>query len=142
MRLNPLPLIAGLVRSAIGFLTGSIGSGALDRVLDTLDRRTDAGVQRDGLKTRVVERAIDAQTDRLRIHAAMPPWHPMMIIGYAVAAFVVKLIVIDTMLGWSITPHPGEVVLGLLDTVVKFYFGAAGAIGVAAVLGNLIGGRR
>lgn len=140
--MNPIPFLLGVLRSALGFVTGSIGSGAIDRVLDTLDRRTDAGVQRDGLKTRVVEKAIDAQTDRLRIHAAMPPWHPMMIIGYAVAAFVVKLIVIDTMFGWSVTDDPGPVVLGLLDTVVRFYFGAAGAIGVAAVLANLIGGRR
>ena len=140
--MKPLAFLAGLARSAISLFTGSIGSGAIDRVLDTLDRRTDAGVQRDGLKTRVVEKAIDAQTDRLRIHAAMPPWHPMMIIGYAVAAFVVKLIVIDTMFGWSVTDDPGPVVLGLLDTVVRFYFGAAGAIGVAAVLANLIGGRR
>lgn len=140
--MNPIPFLLGVLRSALGFVTGSIGSGAIDRVLDTLDRRTDAGVQRDGLKTRVVEKAIDAQTDRLRIHAAMPPWHPMMIIGYAVAAFVVKLVVIDTMFGWSVTDDPGPVVLGLLDTVVRFYFGAAGAIGVAAVLANLIGGRR
>lgn len=129
--MNPLPWLWRL-------LTG----GGLSRILDTLDNRTDAGVERDRLKAHAVERAIDAQTDRLRIHAAMPPWHPMMIIGYAVAALIFKLIVIDTMLGWSTTPNPGSVVLGLLDTVVKFYFGAAGAIGVASVMSNLIGGRR
>jgi hypothetical protein len=140
--LSPLPLLAGLARAAISLVTGSIGSGAIDRVLDSFDRHADRGLETDKLKTRVVEKAIDAQTDRLRIHAAMPPWHPMMIIGYVVAAFVFKLIVIDTMFGWSTTPDPGAVVLGLLDTVVKFYFGAAGAIGVAAVISNLIGGRR
>lgn len=116
--------------------------GTVDRVLDTLDRRTDAGVERDRLKARAVEQAIDAQTDRLRIHAAMPWWHPMMIMGYAVAALVVKIVLIDTVLGWSTTPDPGPVVLGLLDTVVMFYFGAAGAVGVAAVLSSLVGGRR
>ncbi|MEM1284934.1 MAG: hypothetical protein AAGH43_06070 [Pseudomonadota bacterium] len=141
MSLNPLPLLARLARAAISLVTGSIGSGAIDRVLDSLDRHGDRGLETDKLKTRLVEKAIDAQTDRLRIHAAMPPWHPMMIIGYVVAAFVFKLIVIDTMLGWSVTHHPGDVVLGLLDTVVKFYFGAAGAIGVAALLPKIFGGR-
>lgn len=120
------------------FLTGDV----VGRVFDTLDNRTDAGVDRDRLKVHAVERAIDAQTDRLRIHAAMPPWHPMMIIGYCVAALIFKLVVWDTVLGFGTTPNPGQVVLGLLDTVMVFYFGAAGAIGVAAVLSSMFGARR
>lgn len=140
--MNPLTIIAGLARAAISLVTGSFGSGAIDRVLDSFDRHADRGLETDKLKTRVVEKAIDAQTDRLRIHAAMPPWHPMMIIGYSVAALVCKLLVWDTMLGLGVTYDPGEIVLGLLADVMKFYFGAAGAIGVAALLPRIFGARR
>ncbi|MEM6381666.1 MAG: hypothetical protein AAF739_03260 [Pseudomonadota bacterium] len=130
------------VLGPLGALLRLLAPDVVGRVLDTLDKRTDAQTESAKLKTRVIERAIDAQTDRLRIHAAMPWWHPMMIIGYAVAFLIVKLIVWDTALGLGSTPNPGAVVLELMDTVVMFYFGAAGAIGVASVIASVIGGRR
>ena len=51
-------------------------------------------------------------------------WSPRTLMAYAATAYVVKLILWDTVLQLGVTPDPGPQVNGLVMVIVGFYFGA------------------
>ena len=56
------------------------------------------------------------------------------LIGYCVVTLVAKLLVWDTVLGWGVTPNPGQLVMWITVTVIGFYFASKTAIDVARIL--------
>lgn len=53
-------------------------------------------------------------------------WSPRVLIGYIVVIFLFKLFIIDTVLGWGVTPYPGSLVMEITGIVVAFYFAVEG----------------
>lgn len=58
-------------------------------------------------------------------------WSPRNLMGWAVAIYVLKIIVWDSVLGWGVTPYPGEQVTFIVTTVIGFYFVSKGAETIA-----------
>ena len=56
------------------------------------------------------------------------------LIGYCVVILVAKLLIWDTVLGWGVTPNPGQLVMWITVTVIGFYFASKTAIDVARIL--------
>lgn len=56
------------------------------------------------------------------------------LIGYCVVTLVAKLLIWDTVLGWGVTPNPGQLVMWITVTVIGFYFASKTAIDVARIL--------
>lgn len=56
------------------------------------------------------------------------------LIGYCVVTLVAKLLVWDTVLGWGVTPNPGQLVMWITVTVIGFYFASKTAIDVARII--------
>lgn len=73
---------------------------------------------------------------------AMKPWHPVMLMGYALAAYVIKVVVWDSMLGLGETPAVRGIVGEWLGIILNFYVG--GSIAQASInsVAAIIKGRR
>lgn len=56
------------------------------------------------------------------------------LIGYCVVILVAKLLIWDTVLGWGVTPNPGQLVMWITVTVIGFYFASKTAIDVARII--------
>lgn len=56
------------------------------------------------------------------------------LIGYCVVTLVAKLLIWDTVLGWGVTPNPGQLVMWITVTVIGFYFASKTAIDVARII--------
>lgn len=56
------------------------------------------------------------------------------LIGYCVVILVAKLLIWDTVLGWGVTPNPGQLVMWITVTVIGFYFASKTAIDVARIM--------
>lgn len=71
-----------------------------------------------------------------------PWWSPRSVMGWSAAAYVVKIVVWDTVLQMGVTPNPGNQVTGIVMLVIGFYFGSKAATDVASRIFAAIGGRR
>jgi len=49
-------------------------------------------------------------------------WSPRNLMGWSVAIFVFKIVVVDSTLGWDVTPNVGSLVTWIVVTVIGFYF--------------------
>lgn len=65
-------------------------------------------------------------------------WSPRNLMGWTATAYVVKIMFIDTVLGWSVTPYPGDQVTLFANTIVGFYFASKAAENIANILSNRI----
>lgn len=63
-------------------------------------------------------------------------WSPRNLMGWTATAYVVKIMLIDTVLGWSVTPYPGDQVTLFANTIVGFYFASKAAENIATILSN------
>ena len=68
-------------------------------------------------------------------------WSPRTVMGWSAAAYVFKIIVWDTVLGWGVTPNPGEQVTFIVMTIVGFYFVSKGAETIANTIAGAIARR-
>lgn len=67
----------------------------------------------------------ERQMDLAQTAAEHDKWYqPRPLMAYGATAFVLKLFVWDTVLGWGVTPDPGPTVTGLAMVIVGFYFGS------------------
>lgn len=69
-------------------------------------------------------------------------WSPRTLMGYAASAYVVKIVVYDTVLGLGVTPNPGEQVTAIVLTIIGFYFGSKALGDVAGRIASAIRSRR
>lgn len=69
-------------------------------------------------------------------------WSPRTLMGYAASAYVVKIVVYDTVLGLGVTPNPGEQVTAIVLTIIGFYFGSRALGDVAGRIASAIRSRR
>ena len=105
--LNPLNSIIGAAERAH------------QRVLDAKNNteRLEAEKDRDYWRARLEAVNAAAQHDKW--------WSPRNIMGWSVAAFVVKIVLWDStiMTGWNgVTPNPGSLVTWIVLTIIGFYF--------------------
>ena len=76
--------------------------------------------------------AIKAQRDVVVSSVGDRWWSPRTIMGWCVAIYVAKIIVVDTVLQLGVTPNPGSQVNGIVLTVIGFYFVTGTAERIAA----------
>ena len=69
-------------------------------------------------------------------------WSPRVLIGYIVVVFLFKLFIIDTVLGWGVTPYPGSLVMEITGIVVAFYFAVEGLKSIGNSISTAIVTRR
>lgn len=69
-------------------------------------------------------------------------WSPRIFMGWSAAAYVLKIVVWDTVLQLGFTPNPGNQVTGIVMLVIGFYFGSKAATDVASRIFAAIGRRR
>jgi hypothetical protein len=64
-------------------------------------------------------------------------WSPRVLVGWIIVIFLAKVFLIDTVLGLSVTPYPGALVMEITSIVIAFYFGVEGlkyiGNGIAAI---------
>lgn len=65
---------------------------------------------------------LEARRDAIASTIKEPWYSPRSLMGYAVAAYVVKLVFIDSTLQLGVTPYPGEQVSWIVVTIIGFYF--------------------
>ena len=124
------PFIDKLAGPALEAYRAKLAAGNdSDRIASELAGRELAVAQRE-LEVRSAERM------------AMKPWHPMMLMGYALAAYVIKVVVWDSMLGLGETPAVRGIVGEWLGIILNFYVG--GSIAQASInsVAAIIKGRR
>ncbi len=86
---------------------------------------------------------IEAQRDVVIAAAQYDKWwSPRTLMGWSVAVYVFKIIVIDTVLGWGVTPNPGVIVGDIVKVVISFYFVAKAAETVANITAGAIRKRK
>lgn len=69
-------------------------------------------------------------------------WSPRVLIGWIIVIFLFKLYIIDTVLGISITPYPGSLVMEITGVVVAFYFGVEGLKSIGNSIAAAVTNRR
>jgi len=69
-------------------------------------------------------------------------WSPRTLLGYIVVVLLFKLFIIDTVLGLSVTPYPGSLVMEITGVVVAFYFGVEGLKSIGNSIAIAVAGRR
>lgn len=84
----------------------------------------------------------EGQIDLAQSAVADPWWSPRSIMGFSSAAYVVKIVVWDTVLQMGVTPNPGEQVTGIVMLVIGFYFGSKAATDVATRIFAALGRRK
>ena len=67
---------------------------------------------------------LQAQKELAIVATKHDKWYtPRRWVEAAVAIYIIKIIVWDTVLGWGVTPNPGEYVTGIVYLVSSFWFG-------------------
>ncbi len=103
-----------------------------------LDAQTAAGVQaadvaKKAMDTEVQQRQVNASV----VTATLGSWYtalPMVCVMGAAAAFFVKCVVWDTMLGWGTTDRLAGDVETSYNLIMTFWFGSAGVRGSIAAI--------
>lgn len=117
-------------------------SGTVGRVLETLDKRTDAQTERERMAAEVTKESIRAEVEAQKagrdlLIAEQGRWYTAIIRPLFALPFIVyiwKLVVWDKVLGWGVT-DPLSAQLGeIMMTVIGVYFGGRTVEKVASTL--------
>lgn len=110
---------------------GALKDGLLAAQKQWLDAKNDT----DRVKAEQDIAFFQGQIDLAKTAAQFDKWYSVRsLIGYCVVVLVAKLLVWDTVLGWGVTPNPGQLVMWITVTVIGFYFASKTAIDVARIL--------
>ena len=115
----------------IGLLVKFLSGGILNRVLDTFDKKVDAGTERErisaGLAAEEIRAEIAARNSaRDIVIAEQGRWYtalPRPLIALAFVIFIWKVVVYDTVLGFGTTPHLSDEMYNVLTVVIAAYCG-------------------
>lgn len=114
----------------------------LNGIAQSLERayvaRENAKNDKDRIAAEVEIEALRAKRDVVIAAVSDPWWSPRTIMGWCVAAFVVKTVLWDTVLGLGVTPNPGAMVWWIVVTVIGFYFVSKSAEGIANVIAGTL----
>jgi hypothetical protein len=121
--------------SIIGFLTGSVFrelTGSLSRAYEAKQK---ALTDKDRIEAEKQIAFYEQQISLARTAAENDKWYsPRSLMGWACAAYVLKIVVYDTVLQLGVTPNPGDQVNGIVALILGFYFGSKALTDVAARL--------
>ncbi|MFA5899573.1 MAG: hypothetical protein WC829_10715 [Hyphomicrobium sp.] len=110
-------------------------TGSLERAYTA---KLNAGNDKDRIAAEVEIENLKARRDVVLSAARDPWWSPRTIMGWCVAAFVVKVVLWDTVLGLGVTPNPGSMVWWIVVTVIGFYFFSKSAEQIASTIAGAI----
>lgn len=117
-------MVNWLINLFTGGLLGEIKDGLLQAQRQHLESKTQESEQNLRFWESRMQLAIAAsQNDKW--------WSPRNLMGWSATAYVVKIMLIDTVLGWSVTPYPGDQVTLFANTIVGFYFASKAAENIA-----------
>lgn len=108
-----------------------------DALVRAYEAHANAGNQTDRIKAEVTIAELEARRDVVIAASANDRWwSPRTLMGWSAALYVAKIVVWDTVLGWGVTPNPGEQVTYIVMTIVAFYFVSQGVERLARSLSN------
>lgn len=124
----------------ISFLSAPIFNTLLKGWQMKLDSQTASGAQAaDVAKAAMVAEVQQRAANSGIVTATLGHWYtaiPMALTMGAAAAFFIKCVVWDTMLGWGTTEKLGGDIQTTYNIVISFWFGSAGVRGsIAAIRG-------
>ena len=108
-------------------------TGALTKAYEA---KLAAGNDKDRIAAEVEIENLKARRDVVLSSVNDPWWSPRTIMGWCVAAFVVKTVLWDTVLGLGTTPNPGSMVWWIVVTVIGFFFVSKSAEGIASTIAS------
>jgi hypothetical protein len=110
-----------------GGLFGEVKDGLLQAQRNHLESKTQESEQNLKFWQSRMDLAIAAsQHDKF--------WSPRNLMGWAVAIYILKIVVWDSTFQLGSTPYPGEQVTFIVMTVVGFYFASKAAENIATII--------
>lgn len=127
-----------MIQAILSWLGGPIVGAAIDAYKAKLDAGNDAArIAADlGAKDLEIQRREAELRSAERVQ--MPAHHPVMLIGYALAFFVIKVVVWDTCLDLGSTPPIKGQVGDWLGQVLVFFVGGSIAGGAASTVAAIL----
>ena len=131
-----------MLSTILSWIAGPFIDKLVGPALDAYKARLAAGNDADRIAADLASRELDVAQREIEVRSAerlaMRPWHPVMLMGYALAAYVIKVVVWDSMLGLGETPAIRGTVGEWLGIILNFYVGGtiaqASINSVAAIL--------
>lgn len=124
-----------MLRTILGWVAGPFLDKLVGPALDAYKARLAAGNDADRIAADLAGRELAVAQREIEVRSAermaMQPWHPVMLMGYALAAYVIKVVVWDSMLGLGETPAIRGTVGEWLGIILNFYVG--GTIAQASI---------
>jgi len=107
-------------------LLNFFGSGIVGQIGEQLNRAYESKLEAENDKERIeADKLIATLTAQQAILVAeQKRWLTAWIrpaLAFPVVLFVWKLIIWDTVLGWGVTPYPGDMIAWLVTTIVAAY---------------------
>lgn len=127
-----------MIQAILSWLGGPIVGAAIDAYKAKLDAGNDAARIAADLGAKDLELQRREAELRSAERMQMPAYHPVMLIGYALAAFVIKVVVWDTMLDLGTTPPIKGQVGDWLGQVLVFFVGGSIAGGAASTVAAIL----
>lgn len=117
----------------LSFLGGPIVNGLINAYKAKLDAENSTGAQAADVAKAAMIAEVQARAEANKLNIAMMgKWYtalPMVLTMGAAAAYFVKCVVWDTMLGWGETAKLGGDIQTTYNLIMAFWFGAAGIKG-------------
>ena len=118
----------------LSWLTGSVVSSFTGPLERAYQAKLNAQNDTQRLEAEKQIKFYEGQVSLAQAAVNDPWWSPRSIMGWSAAAYVVKIVVYDTVLQLGVTPNPGAQVTGIVMLVIGFYFGSKAATDVATRL--------
>ena len=115
------------------WLTGNVLGQLKDGLLEAQRNHLQSQTQESEQNLKFWQSRVD-----LAIAAAQHDkwWSPRNLMGWTATAYVVKIMLIDTVLQAGVTPYPGDQVTLFANTIVGFYFASKAAENIASIISN------
>ncbi|WP_371346449.1 hypothetical protein [Ancylobacter sp. IITR112] len=132
----------GLIWKIVTWALSFASSGTVGRVLETLDKRTDAQTERERMAAEVTKESIRAEVEAQKagrdlLIAEQGRWYTAIIRPLFALPFIVyvwKLVVWDKVFGWGVTDPLSAQLSDIMLTVIGVYFGGRTVEKVASTL--------
>lgn len=114
-----------MLKWILDFLGGSVLGEVKDGLLQAQRQHLES-------KTQESEQNLRFWEARMVLAATKDPWwSPRTLMGWGATAYVLKIIVWDTVFQWGVTPDPGSQVNAIVMTIIGFYYGSKVAENIA-----------
>lgn len=128
-----------MLTTILSWITGPAFNAVLGKAADAYKAKLEAGNTSERISADIIVRTVELEQREAELRSAermqLPWWHPVMLIGFALAAYVLKIVVWDTMLDLGTTPAIKGDVAAWLGETLKYFVGTTAA---GAAVGSVV----